>query len=116
MDHGKLLQNTIQWALNEEPIVNVKGPGVLDVTVWRQERSMTVHLVNLTNPMMMKGPFRELIPVTAQVSIKIPRGTKVEGVHLLVSEKEPSFKINEYNVILTVPHIPDHEIIGIELI
>jgi len=27
---------------------------VLDVTVWRQEHSMTVHLVNLTNPMMMK--------------------------------------------------------------
>jgi hypothetical protein len=115
-DHGKLLQNTIRWVLNEESIVDVKGPGVLDVTVWRQERSMTVHLVNLTNPMMMKGPFRELIPVTAQVSIKIPRGTKVEGVHLLVSEKKPSFKINEDNVILTVPNIPDHEIIGIDLI
>ena len=35
---------------------------MLDVTVWRQKDSMTVHLVNLTNPMMMKGPMRELIP------------------------------------------------------
>ena len=46
--------------------MEVKGPGVLDVSVWRQQRSMTVHLVNLTNPMMMKGPFRELIPVGEQ--------------------------------------------------
>ncbi|MDA0196787.1 MAG: hypothetical protein O2887_17195 [Bacteroidetes bacterium] len=39
------------------------SPGdIIDVTAWRQENSMTVHLVNLTNPMMLKGPFRELIP------------------------------------------------------
>ena len=115
-DHGKLLRNTIRWALKEEPIVEVKGPGVVDVTVWRQESSMTMHLVNLTNPMMMKGPFRELIPVAAQVSIKIPRGTTVNGVNLLASGQKPDFKINENKVTLTVPQIYDHEIIGIDLI
>ena len=114
-DHGKLLRNTIRWALKEEPIVEVKGPGVIDVTLWRQENSMTVHLVNLTNPMMMKGPFRELIPVAAQVSIKIPQGTKVDEVNLLVGGEKPSFEIREDKVILTVPLIYDHEIIGIDL-
>ncbi|NQU86569.1 MAG: beta-galactosidase trimerization domain-containing protein [Mariniphaga sp.] len=114
-DHGKLLQNTIRWALNEEPIVDIKGPGVIDVAVWRQERSMTVHLVNLTNPMMMKGPFREFIPVNAQVSIKIPRGEKVENVHLLIRGEIPAFKIKENYVILTVSQISDHEIVGIDL-
>ncbi len=40
---------------------------------------MTVHLVNLTNPMMMKGPVREIIPLSSQnVQIKIPAGRKVE--------------------------------------
>ena len=114
-DHGKLLRNTIRWALNEEPVVEVKGPGVIDVTVWRQENSMTVHLVNLTNPMMMKGPFRELIPVAAQVSLNIPQGTKAKEVHLLVSGVKPKFEIKEDKVILTVPQIFDHEIIGIDL-
>ena len=34
---------------------------------------MTVHLVNLTNPMMMKGPLRELIPVGPhQVRVQLP--------------------------------------------
>jgi hypothetical protein len=114
-DHGKLLRNTIRWALNEDPIAEVKGPGVLDVTVWRQENSMTVHLVNLTNPMMMRGPLRELIPVPAQVSIKIPQGTKCDGVHLLVSGQKPSFETIEDKIIVTVPQIHDHEIIGIDL-
>ena len=36
------------------------------MTVWRQRASMTVHLVNLTNPMMMKGPLREVIPIGPQ--------------------------------------------------
>src|SRR6202022_503253 len=66
VDHGKLLRNAVAWAANEEPNVTVTGPGVLDVTVWRQKSSMTVHLVNLTNSMMMKGPFRELVPIGPQ--------------------------------------------------
>jgi hypothetical protein len=115
-DHGKLLRNTIRWALMEDPIVEVKGPGVIDVTVWRQENSMTVHLVNFTNPMMMKGPFRELIPVSAVISIKIPPDKKANGVHLLVNEAKPFFEIKEDVIILTVPQIYDHEIIGIDLV
>ena len=64
-DHGRLLRNAIDWALNEERPVTVTGPGVLDVTVWRQKNSMTVHLVNLTNPMMMRPSFREIHSVAA---------------------------------------------------
>jgi hypothetical protein len=51
VDHGLLLRHAIRWATNEDRPVEAKGPGVLDETVWRR-RSMTVHLVNLTNPMM----------------------------------------------------------------
>jgi hypothetical protein len=115
-DHGKLLRNAIFWALNEESIAEVLGPGVVDVTVWRQEHSMTVHLVNMTNPMMMKGPFRELIPVSAQVCIKIPSGMKASGVHLLVSGGNPKSELKENKVVVTIPQIYDHEIIGIDLI
>ena len=115
-DHLKLLQNTIRWALNEEPVVEVEGPGVIDVTVWQQKDSMTVHLVNLTNPMMMKGPFREFIPIDVQVRIKIPKGTKPKEVKLLIKEEKPEFKINAGYVNLDVSKITDHEIIGIDLI
>jgi hypothetical protein len=115
VDHQKLLRNTILWALNEEPLIEVNGPGIIDVTVWQQERSMTVHLVNLTNPMMMKGPFREFIPVDAEIKIKIPSGVKVKDVHLLVSREIPIFKIDENTVFLKVLQIKDHEIIGLDI-
>ena len=35
-DHGRLLRNVVTWALDEPPVVEVEGPGLLDVTVWRQ--------------------------------------------------------------------------------
>lgn len=114
-DHGRLLNNTISWALNEDPVVEVKGPGILDVTVWRQEHSMTVHLVNLTNPMMMKGPFRELIPISAQVKIKIPPYVTAEKVKLLVSGKEVPVDLQKDKIMVTIPQIFDHEIVGIDL-
>jgi hypothetical protein len=115
-DHCRLLSNTFRWALNEEPLVDVKGPGVLDITTWRQEHSITIHLVNLTNPMMMKGPFRELIPVTADVSFKIPYALKTGEIHLLVSGHKPVIETNGNKMQIKVPQIYDHEIIGIELI
>ncbi len=116
LDHGKLLNNTIRWTLNEDPVVIVKGRGIVETTAWRQKQSMTVHLVNLTNPMMMKGPFRELIPVNADVSIKIPANTKVTGVQLLLSEQKPEFTIKNGNLTLSITQIFDHEIIALDLV
>ena len=115
-DHGRLLRNIIRWALNESPLVEVKSPGsVIDVALWRQQGSMSAHLVNLTNPMMMKGPFRELIPVSAEVSIRVPKDMKVTGMKLLVSGEQPVFKVENDVVKVRVPQIMDHEIIGIDL-
>jgi len=111
-----LLRNVFDWALNETPVVSVEGLGIVDVTAWRQKDSMTVHLVNLTNPMMMKGPFRELIPVAAKLAIKIPDDKKVTGVKLLMAGQNPGFEINKGMVTLTVPKIVDHEIIALDLV
>jgi hypothetical protein len=115
VDHGKLLGNTIKWALNEEPVVLVEGSGVVDVTAWKQKNSMTVHLVNLTNPMMMKGPFREFIPVAAKTKIKIPANKTVSGVQLIMANQKPRFTIDKGVLTLDVPKIVDHEIVAIDL-
>src|SRR4029079_6631255 len=77
VDHGTLLRNAIEWALNEEKPISVTGSGMLDVVAWKQKQSMTVHMVNLTNPMLFKAPYRELIPSPPQtVLVKLPAGTK----------------------------------------
>jgi len=116
VDHGKLLRNAVEWATNEEKPVTVTGPGVLDVTVWRQKDSLTVHLVNLTNPMMMKGPFRELIPMTEQkVRVRVPKGQKARKVQLLVSNQSPRVEESAESLVLMVPSILDHEVVAIDL-
>ena len=114
-DHSKLLRNTIRWALNEIPIVDVETKGVVDVAVWNQKSSMTVHLVNLTNPMMMKGPFRELLPVDALVSIKVPENKRVTAVSLLMAGTKPAFENKNGFISLKVPGIADHEIVALDL-
>lgn len=114
-DHGRLLRNTIRWALNEDLVADLEGPGIVDVAIWRQKDSMTVHLVNLTNPMMMKGSFRELLPVHADISIKIPADKSVTGVHLLMAGTTPVFENKSGRITLHVPVILDHEIIAVDL-
>jgi hypothetical protein len=116
VDHGNLLRNIFNWVLNENPVVEVSGKGILDITTWEQESSVTVHLVNFTNPMMMKGPFRELLPVEEQVvKINLPPGKNVEHVKLLVSGKEPGYTVSDDTIEFTVQSILDHEVIALDL-
>jgi hypothetical protein len=116
VDHFKLLRNSVEWATNEDPPVAVTGPGILDVTVWRQKTSMTVHLVNLTNPMMMKGPLRELIPIGPQkVRVHLPDGARPGRIKLLAADKIPRVEQTGRYLTLTVPSVLDHEVIAIDL-
>jgi hypothetical protein len=116
VDHFKLMRNAVRWATAEPPVVTVIGPGVLDVTAWQQRHSMTVHLVNLTNPMMMKGPIRDLIPVGEQkVSVRLPDGTHFKRVRLLASDRAPKHNFAGSQLDVAVPSIMDHEVIAIDL-
>jgi hypothetical protein len=117
VDHGRLLRNAIAWAMNEPQPVEVDGPGVLDVAVWRQRSSITVHLVNLTNPMLMRGPLREILPIGPQrVRVRLPAGTRARSVQLLTARVVPHLEQNTEGseVRLTVPSIDVHEVVAID--
>jgi hypothetical protein len=115
-DHGSLMRNAVKWAFVESLPVIVKGGGMLDVAVWRQKDSVTIHLVNLNNPMTMKGPLREFIPSPPQtVAIDLPDGRKARKVQLLVSGRQPRVIEVGGNLSLTIESILDHEVIAIDL-
>ena len=115
-DQMRLLRNAVIWATDEPAPLLVAGKGVLDVSVWMQKESMTVHLVNLTNPFMMKGPVREVIPITAQkVGVQIPAGYHVKDVHLLVAGTKPAQSSREGYLWLEIPSIALHEVVAIDL-
>jgi hypothetical protein len=116
VDHGRLLRNAVVWATNEEAPVAVAGPGVLDVTLWQQKDSITVHLVNLTNPMMMKGPIRELLTLGEQrVRVQLPAGRQARRLRLLVAGSSPPFQQAGQWLDVTVPAITVHEVVAIDV-
>ncbi|HEY4235585.1 MAG TPA: beta-galactosidase trimerization domain-containing protein [Lacipirellulaceae bacterium] len=113
-DHGRLIANVVRWTLDELDVISVSGPGVLDVGVWQQDDSLSAHLVNLTNPMMMKGPLRELYPVSPQqVTLRIPSGRAPRDVRLLVSKADAKPKVDDQTLSLTIPSITDHEVVAV---
>jgi hypothetical protein len=115
-DQARLLRNAVLWATDEPAPLTVEGKGVLDVSVWTQKNSMTAHLVNLTNPMMMKGPIREIIPISEQkVEIQIPAGRKVKQVQLLVAGAKPNYTNKDGYIQLAVSSIALHEVIAVDL-
>jgi len=115
-DHLALLAGAVRWASRGVTPVTVTGPGLVEVTAWRQASSMTVHLVNLSNPMMMKGPLRELLPIGAQrVRLTLPPGTRATRVTLLSSGTSPVTTRDGASLTVQVPSILDHEVVAIDL-
>jgi hypothetical protein len=117
VDHMKLLRNAVLWATNEPAPLTVEGKGILDVSIWGQKNSITAHLVNLTNPMMLKGPLREVIPISSQkVTIRAPRnGRRVTKARLLVSGRDVAFREEGNAVVVDVPTIGIHEVVALDL-
>jgi Hypothetical glycosyl hydrolase 6/Beta-galactosidase trimerisation domain len=116
VDHLQLLRNAVKWASNEPPSVEVEGPGMVDVTIWRQQKSMTIHLVNLTNPMMMKGPLREAIPIgPLRVRVRLPAGARPARAQLLTAGTALGVTPVDGVLSVTVPSVEVHEVIAIDL-
>ncbi len=115
-DHGRLLANVVRWVTDSPSPVVVSGPGVLDVTAWRSPSAITVHLVNLTNPMTMRGAFREFYPVGAQkVAVRIPEGVDVLGVRFLRYGQDADYHLSQSVLTVIVPQVIDHEVVAIDV-
>jgi hypothetical protein len=96
--------------------VSVEGPGLLDVTAWRNADSVTIHLVILTNPMAMKGPYRDFFPVGPQtIKLNLPIQSGSKEAQLLVADKRVEISHSGSTLSLRVPAILDHEVVAIDL-
>ena len=114
-DHGTILVNAINWVTNEPSPLRVKGQGMFDATAWLQKNSMTVHLVNLTNPMAMRPQIHELIASPPQdVEVEIPDGKRVSRVHGLVKVGMVAHTVEGRTLKFRVPSVLDHEVIAID--
>ena len=116
VDHLKLLRNTVLLDNHETPIIEVDGPGFIDVTAWRNADSVTIHLVNLTNPMAMKGPYRDFFPIGPHtIRLKLPGDPHAKQARLLVAGKPVDLLRSGSLLTLNAPSILDHEVVAIDI-
>ena len=116
-DHLVLLKNAVDWAMEESQPMTVSGPGLVDIAYWRQKNSLAAHIVNMNNPMMMKGPYREMIPAGPYtVTLALPAGAKVGAVKLLESGAVPKTSRNGTRLVVEVPRIRLHEVVAVDLV
>jgi hypothetical protein len=65
--------------------------------------------------MMMKGPFRELIPVGEQtVKLRLPDDFRPGKIRLLEAGRTPRLSRLPGRLSVSVPSILDHEVIAID--
>ena len=92
------------------------GQGFFDVTAWRQKDSLTVHLVNMTNPMAMRPNIHELIPSQPQhVELDLPPGKRITRARTLVKESDLTVRQNGNTISFTVPSVLDYEVVAMDL-
>lgn len=114
-DHLTLLRNAVSWAARESQPMAVSGPGMIDISYWRQENSLAAHLVNLTNPMAMKGVVRELIPAGPyQVTLRLPAGARLARVRLLEADVGADYRRQGDQLVVQVPQVVVHEVVAID--
>lgn len=111
-DHARLIGNAVKWALGKRADIEIEGRSALDLAVRRNDAGMAVVLNNLTNPMMMKGPIRELFPVGQhEVSIALPKGKTIAKAELLVAGLPAKMRSADGRVIVEVPGIETLEVV-----
>jgi len=65
--------------------------------------------------MMMKGPVREIIPISGQkISLRIPAARRVNRVHLLVAARDVPFRNESDTIFLQTPPIGLHEVVAVD--
>jgi hypothetical protein len=61
-----LLRNTIRWLVKDRQPVTVSGGGIAKVFAWQTHAGFALHVLNYTNPDILRGWFRETNPIGRQ--------------------------------------------------
>lgn len=112
VDHARLIRNAVLWSLGKRPQVEVEGRGVVDLALRQSPRSLVLTLLNLTNPMMLKGPVRENLPLGPQrVSIELPPGATGLQARLAVAKSDVPVAVEHGRAVLEIPGIERLEVL-----
>ncbi len=111
-DLSLLLRNTVRWLLRDKQPITVSGDGVTELFAWRTEAGYALHVLNYTNPNMLRGWFRETFPIGPQrVQVRLP--VNVSQVRALRANTVLPFKRTAGGIEFTIPRVTDYEIVAL---
>jgi putative glycosyl hydrolase-like family 6 (GHL6) protein/glycosyl hydrolase family 42 (putative beta-galactosidase) len=114
MDLGKLLANAVRIAARNAFPVVVDGTGLVDLFPWETEAGLAIHILNYSNPGLMKGPIRESFPLGPQrVTVRLPEGFRVARVELLRAETVVPHQEAGGSLTFAVPSVADFEVAAV---
>ncbi len=114
-DHGDLLANLVRWAAAETIPIAIEGPGLVDCHLYRQQKRLILHLVNLTNAGTWRAPVEELISVgPLRVKVRNPEGLRVSKLKFLVTRQESALTLEKDWAVIQIPSLVDHEVLVLE--
>ena len=113
-DHGDLLANLVKWTAKNSMPLKVKGTGLIDCHLYRQQDRIILHLVNLTSAATWHAPIHELVPVgPLKVRVKLPEQVNGNHLKLLVGDKPKKIKSAKGWITFRLKSILDHEVVVI---
>ncbi len=110
-DLSRLTRNVIAWLIRDRAPVSVTGDGMIEVFAWETEPGFALHLLNYTNPNMLRGWFTSTCPIGPQrVRAELPEGIDGARVDLLRAGSSVPLKRSGRTVEFTVPEVQDYEV------
>jgi hypothetical protein len=111
-DHGDLLANLARWAAGNDVPLEVHGPGLIDCHLYRQEKRLILHLINLTSAGTWRQPVHELIPVgPLSLKAKSPPDLRLRHARSLVGQKRLKATSSDGWIKFELDSILDHELV-----
>jgi hypothetical protein len=112
-DLSRLLQNAIAWVRGEAPaLLTMSGAGVLETFMWQTEPGYALHLVNYTNPHMMRGWVREHYPV-GPLRVDLASPGAVSHARALRAGRDISLTRRGGRLQFEIPSVVDYEVIAL---
>ena len=110
-DLSRILRNIVGWLVRDRVPVGVEGDGMLEVFAWETEPGFALHLLNYTNPNMLRGWFTATYPVGAQkVRAQLPARVNGDRVELLRAGTTVPLRRDGSVVEFTIPGVRDYEV------
>jgi len=114
-DHGDLLANLVRWAARDSIALQVDGPGLLDVELYRQTDRLVLHVVNLTGVGSWRAPMEEIIPVgPIELRLRDPARKASRVVRWRVGGRTERVVPRDGWLHVTLPRLGEHELLVIE--